>query len=235
MKSAERQGTGQQGSVLVYILLAVALFASLSYAVSRMMRGGESIGQENRAVMVNDVLGYARTMKEGIQALRISNGCEETQISFERSPFDGSDTNYVNTSAPSDFSCHVFHPQGGGLGAAKPLSDITTQDYVFTGSFGVTDLGSDSEAELALIMRDIGLDFCTEINSKLGMPAPLTDISSSADFYTSTFDGSYVLTSGVGDGINTGNAAYNAKMAGCFLENNVTAGEYFFYQVLIPR
>ncbi len=225
----------QRGSALIYVLLAVALFAALSYTVSRMMRGGENIGRENRALLANDVIGYARSLKTTIQSLQISNGCTDTQISFERSPFDGSDTDYTNTNAPADFSCHVFHPQGGGVGAAKPLSDITDRDYVYTGTFGVSAIGSDSNAELAVIVRDLPLEMCEEINQKLGLEAPQTDISSSADFYTSTFDGSYSLTSGVGDAINTGDAAYNAQMAGCFYENSVTTGEYFFYQVLIAR
>ncbi len=225
----------EKGSILVYILLAVALFAALSYAVSNMMRGNVEIGRENRAVLANDILGYARSVKETVQTLRITEQCSDTQISFERSPFDGSDTNYENAAAPSDFSCHVFHPQGGGLGSATPMAKVSAFDYVYTGDLAVSDVGSNAGAELSFIVRDIDAEICSEINEKLGLQVPQTDIATSANFYNTTFQGTYSLSSSVGDGIGTGDAMYNAQLSGCFYENNVTAGEHFFYQVLIPR
>ncbi len=225
----------EKGSILFYILIAVALFAALSYTVSQMMRGGADLGAQNKTVLVDDLLDYSRSLKETIQTLRIMNECQEDEISFERSPFDGSDTPYVNASAPSDFSCHVFHPQGGGIGNANPLEDISASSYVFTGVFGVTDIGSDSNAELTMILRGISAETCRLINEKIGVAAPQTDEMPNTNFITSTFQGSYSLDGGVGSNIGTGNAIYDNTPIGCFYEDNATAGEYIFYQLLIPR
>jgi len=226
----------QSGSILVYVLLAVVLFAALSYAVSQMMRGGtNSVGAEKHAILMDGTLSYARNVKQAIQAIRISNSCAESEVSFEGSPFDGSDTDYVNASAPIDFSCHVFHPQGGGLGKENPDSEVSSNEYIFTGELGVTGLGSDSNSELSMVLRGLTLAQCAIINEKIGLEAPQTDSSSSANFFTDAFTGSYALSGDLGTGIGTGNAVYDGRSAGCFHENNVTSGEYFFYQVLWPR
>lgn len=227
--------SAQSGNVLVYILIAVVLFAALGFVVSNMMRGGTSVGGEKKAVMGDEILAYALAVREAVQALRVSNGCAEEQISFERSPFDGSDSDYVNASAPSNFSCHVFHPDGGGLSSMRPPSEISTSDYTYTGSFGVTDLGSDSEAELAMILPGLGLIACQKINDRLGLGAPAVDAMPNTDFYTDEFTGAYSLSGGLGTGIGSGSAEYDGKPAGCFFENTATAGEYFFYQVLLSR
>ncbi|MGH1456484.1 MAG: hypothetical protein ACRBDI_06865 [Alphaproteobacteria bacterium] len=225
----------ENGSILFYILIAVALFAALSYSVSQMMRGGADLGSQNQAILVDDVLDYARNLKETIQTLRIMNECQDDEISFERSPFDGSDAPYINASAPSDFSCHVFHPQGGGIGNANPIEDVSGSNYVFTGVFGVTDIGSDSNSELSIILRGLDSGACGQINDKIGLAAPLTDEMPNTNFVTTTFQGSYSLNGGVGDNIGTGNAMYNSRPVGCFYEDSATSGEYIFYQVLIPR
>lgn len=225
----------QSGSILFYILIAVALFAALSYAVSSMMRGGAEIGEQKDSILIDGTLEYARNVKQAIQTLRISNSCSDDEISFERSPFDGSDADYTNASAPTDFSCHVFHPQGGGLGYSTPDEDLSDYNYVFTGVFGVTDFGSNSSGELSFILRGVSLDQCTKINTKLGLGAPQSDDTANTNFFTVTFAGSFALDGGIGSGMGSGDAMYDGHAAGCFYEDNATTGEYFFYQVLLPR
>ncbi len=221
---------------MFYILIAVALFAALGYAVSNMMRSsGESITSEKQNVHAAEVLSYAKTIRTAIQNMQISNGCDDNNISFERPPFDGSDPLYVNASAPADFSCHVFHPDGGGANYIPPSSEISSYSYFFTSELGVSDIGDNSRGEITMILRDISLKLCARINTLLDLAPPETDTVANLSFVTNGFQGSFPVTSSIGTVMGSGHSLYNNQPTGCFFENGATAGEYFFYQVLLAR
>ncbi|MGH1403863.1 MAG: hypothetical protein ACRBDL_06435 [Alphaproteobacteria bacterium] len=238
----------QRGSILVYILIAVILFGALSYAVTGMMRGaGDSIREEKSGVHISEILTYARSVRETIRILRISNNCEDVQISFERSPFDGSDPQYVNTNSPSDFSCHVFHPSGGGLGY-QPVDEIWLDrsktaesyygEYLFSGEHGIPNIGTSGSAsdptmkEILLIIPWVDRSVCRKINEQLGhiakgQPIPQESGSISLTPFIGTF-GTWALVSE--------NSSIEGKPAGCFAgSTGVWSGSYYFYHLLMAR
>lgn len=51
-QSSQNYRKGERGNVLIYILIAIALFAALSYTVGNMMRGGNAdmIDEENASL-----------------------------------------------------------------------------------------------------------------------------------------------------------------------------------------
>ena len=59
----------QKGSVLVIILVAVALFAALSYTVANMMRGGAEIGSEKAGIYASEILTYAQSVGEAVKII----------------------------------------------------------------------------------------------------------------------------------------------------------------------
>ena len=105
----------KRGNVLFLILLAIALFAVLSYAVTQSSRSsGRDAAAENAITDAAQITQYATLVEQTVTRLRLSNGCRDTQISFAAdSDGDGNwydaDDDYHNPNAPSDFSCHVFH------------------------------------------------------------------------------------------------------------------------------
>lgn len=231
-KNAAKTEKGTRGSVLFYILLAVALFAALSYAVSRMMRGAGNIGDEKAGIYAAEVTRYGGTLHEAVRALRISNGCTEDLISFEKAPFDGSDASYVNSASPSDFSCHIFHPSGGGVGYLNPLAEVNdSQDWVVTGRNAVPDVGDNTAPELVAILPDVTQKICLRINEYLGVENPGGDPPSDADNVDLTpFIGVYSLS----EKMST-SAQLSSHMAGCYKHTQPDPPTYNFYQVLIPR
>ena len=61
MKSKRETPTSSQsGNIIFIILIAVALFAALSFVVSQMMRGPTTIGEEKDGVIVAEILAYAQ-------------------------------------------------------------------------------------------------------------------------------------------------------------------------------
>lgn len=105
----------QRGNILFLILLAVVLFAALSYAVTSSMRGGGSDASPEKAqTIATQIINYATMVENTVQRLKVT-GCRDTEISFQNNTFAG----YTNNNAPADKHCHVFDPAGGGMSAPQ--------------------------------------------------------------------------------------------------------------------
>lgn len=225
----------QSGNVLFIILLAIVLFAALSYAVSNMMRGGTTVGSEKSLLLASDVINYARSVKDAVDLVRIANGCEDTQISFERSPFDGSDPLFVNPNAPSDFSCNVFHPSGGGSSFVNPAPDVSGIDYFFVNTFGVSDVGDNANAEIIMFLGNIPEEICAAINAQLGITGVPTEATPTVLAYAGFSAGAFLLGESIGSKIGTGSAEFDGKYAGCYFNTDLVPNTHLFFQVMLAR
>lgn len=227
----------QRGNVLVYILIAVALFAALGFAMSNMMRGGagESISREKSQIFASEIISYAQGLKDAINVLRISGTCDDTQLSFEKAPYDGTDSDYVNPNSPVDFSCHVFHPNGGGVSYIDAIEDVGPNQGWF---FGVNRVGNLSDTQnlgtsatdLVAILLDIDIQVCDRVNTIAnGLE---TWESGGAHNRTNEFQGDF--TNGA-NGINADSD--KAVPVGCFCDIGgactPAAPRYFYYTILV--
>lgn len=171
------------------ILLAVVLFAALSYAVTQSTRGGgNSASAEKLQTAAAEIINYATLVEQTVTRLRLSGGCKDTEISFLYD-FDGDgvvennvDDQFHNPNAPGDKHCHVFDPAGGGLSVKPKLSTEYLQSSgwanngtvngwqtTFAGKpiFIYGDLAGTSEHDLMLVIPFISDDLCHAINRKL--------------------------------------------------------------------
>jgi len=109
------------GNVLFLILIAVALFAALSYAVTSSSRGGSNNGStEKEQLQASNILNYQASIKVAIDRMVIS-GTPVENIDFSRPEDAGFDT------AP--YTNKLFHPQGGGV-AYQNLS-LTNNEVIW--------------------------------------------------------------------------------------------------------
>lgn len=213
--------SSEKGSVLFFILIAVVLFAALSYAVSNMMRSGmsggsTSISEERAQIYAGEILDYGRTVRQAVQSLRISNGCRDTEISFENNIVAGY-TNGTNT------DCQIFHGDGANIPWVSPAEDINDgSEWIFNGSNIVDEIGT-TLPDLILMLPNISTAICTEINTASGVSSIGTD----ATINFTQFTGSYVTAATV-------NFA-DGNSFGCLNFDNGGTDELFFYQVLIAR
>lgn len=100
----------QRGNVIFIILIAVALFAALGFAVSQ--RSNVSVESEQAKIAQIESEQCQLAVSTAVKKLRRLKNCPPAQISYELP--DGSNENAQN---PSDTSCFVFHANGGGLTA----------------------------------------------------------------------------------------------------------------------
>lgn len=241
----------QAGSALFIILIAVTLFAALSYVVAQMMRGGsaEAITEEKANLMADEILNYARAQRQNAQNLKISNGCADLDVSLENAALAG----YGHTPAASD-SCKLFHSAGGGMAYLKPQEEWLDMIYApapalrgqwfFPGKTCVPGTGSapagngcngdglDNEAIIA-VLPYVRKQVCVSINVKLGMADPEDDPpQETGNAWTAAAD-KYAGTQTDGERLDQG-----GLMAGCFegaAASIPPASTYHFFQILVPR
>lgn len=108
----------QNGNALFLILIAVALFAALSYAVTQSGRGAGNIDDEQAMIDAGVAHQCEAMVNHAIRRVKLINGCQEDQISYELE--DGTN---ANSDAPGDERCHLFRPNGGDVVACGSYLD----------------------------------------------------------------------------------------------------------------
>ena len=107
----------EDGNVLFLILIAVALFAALSYAVTQSTRsGGEGSTNETALIDSAQITQYPATIRTAILRMIIRD-IEYTNFEFNP-PVDFADCS-------STTQC-VFHPEGGGATYVTAPSSVMT-------------------------------------------------------------------------------------------------------------
>lgn len=147
--------SSQNGNVLFIILIAVALFAALSYAVSSSFRGGgDTITKEQARVGAGDILRSMQAIKEGYTYL-MNQGCSIDDIAFD-SP------------ATTNLDCQVFHPQGAGVSYPQNLDQYqsTATAMTFPTNIVVTNLGT-ATAERMVHLDSVNSEVCEGVNKQL--------------------------------------------------------------------
>ena len=203
----------EHGNALFLILIAVALFAALSYAITSSSRGGGNINREQMQIDISETLQYLAAMDTAVTRL-MARGISETELGFSNDVWtdefgvlfnpDGHNPNCTSN------DCEIFHPDGGGMYPKILPSSMDgwypnggTQNAPGHGKIqmaSVLGVGS-SEPELLLVYGFVKPEYCIEINKKLGiidegvddMTLELQDITNYHGDYT------MVITDPMGD------------------------------------
>jgi hypothetical protein len=234
------QHTNERGNVLFLILIAVALFAALSYAVTQSSRsGGGDAGNETNLISSAQITQYPSSIRTAIIRMMVSSNVAADQLQFNP-PSD-------YTSCSSVSRC-VFHPDGGGATYVEAPENVVTgsssQPWIFNGQNEVALVGTtaptanDNETattvEIMAILPNVETSICNRINDELGIgPAAVAETGIDV---TSKLGGGggYVTTIGGGAGGTIGDAttsALNGQAFGCFSMGGVN----YYYHVLIEQ
>lgn len=221
----------ESGSAIVWILVMIALFAALSYAISDGTRGGTAqLTAQQADLAATEILDYASSIKRAVQELQI-NGCSDTEVSFDNAFVSG----YSHNNAPSDNSCHVFHPNGGGLSYTKPhINNLDSSqsgnanygDWLTSGSVAITDLNS-TDTDLTLYLPYLKSDICSALNKKINITDPIPVDSFTADKFIGSYTPSVDPNIGDDDTKLENQSSFCARVG--------ATSWYYFGQVLIAR
>lgn len=248
MKNKVLTTNSERGNALFLILIAVALFAALSYAVTQSGRSSGSIDRETAMIAASQITQYPATLDTTITRMIIT-GTDVSRIHFDHDTHSGDGTRTDEG--------NVFHTDGGSatrstppsnIGAArgtwpdmgtlsgntwgfKDVSNTTMGYYVF-------DLGSNAELtgrEAFAFLNNIKLGVCEQINKGLNLAYdPLPNQSVPVD---------YEANSGLGDtGSATDGGSSNTFGAlpgepfGCVqMGDDASTAYYDYYHALIEQ
>lgn len=235
MGSTQTQCLGnEKGNVLFLILIAVALFAALSYAVTQSTQsGGGDAGSETNLINSAQVTQYPSSVRTA--ALRmVIGGTDISTLEFNPS------SDFANCSN-SGRRC-VFHPSGGGATSTQApgnvMSDGGAGTWYFNGNFEIVNLGVSQASsfagnEIIAFLPGVSQALCNRINEELNIsstPAVGTDIESTYEALkdnTNSFPASETVLGASATAVLAG------QPFGCF--QNDTAGEFVYYHVLLQQ
>jgi hypothetical protein len=219
----------ESGNVLFIILIGVALFAALMYAMTHSSTGGTTISKEQAEGAVSEAVDYAITIQTTLQKMQSLTECTDAMLDF------GALANYggANASAPSDKSCHLFDPAGGGLKVLTPPAGIMLGSgfkagYVINSGMSFVGVsGSDQATDLYLTLYNVTKGFCDAVNRRFNSswtspPIYTATIGEAGYPWATTFAGNtYKFTNN--------SALFSGKTIFCGLTNNVAPDAYYVF------
>lgn len=230
----------QRGNVLFLILIAVALFAALSYAVTQSSRSGGDASKETNVINTASLTQYPNSVRTSVLRLIIGGIAPEDL--------------YFNSPAQFDPATHsvfiksrgVFHPDGGAAPFQQVPANLTSGgapiDWKFTLDFEVPELGLSGTGftgnEMVAFADGITQSVCDRVNKEIHQYDGATPVRTSAVTVAnerSALNASLpVAPDDVVLSVNTPSATWlNGKAFACF--QNGTGGSYVFYYTLAER
>jgi hypothetical protein len=226
-------------------LIAVALFAALSYAVTSSSRsGGGDASSETNLVSSAAITQYPATVRTSIVRMIIS-GTTADSLAFDPPPFTA-------CTGPVDLQRCVFHPSAGGATHVKAPSDVMADglqgDWTMNGDFEIINIGTSAAGsdgnEIIAFLYGVKEGICSKINDELGFGATpvITATVAGADPATAGYlrimdtglsfaAGQTVLGTGGAAGSDIAN--FDGQPFGCF--RNTASGDFVYYHVLVER
>lgn len=243
MKNQLMDRETERGNVLFLILIAVALFAALSYAVTQSTRSGSGTADKEKSLLSGaSMTQYPTSLRTSIIRM-VLGGSDVTEIYFDTP---------AGFSGMSDLSKAIFHPTGGGAVYQQAPGDLMTSgsqgQWYFNARWDIPQIGIDGAGgnDLIAFLPGIGQNICRGINTEFSVPfVPACDSTDSVipDLDPSTTESNIRYSFVEGDSFpltdqqdidNTGCAGiFAGQPSACFFDSD--NDEYVFYSVLLER
>lgn len=230
-----KKNYNESGNVLFLILIAVALFAALSYAVTSSTRSGGNDGsKETNLISSAQITQFPAGVGNTIVRMMIS-GTAIDEIRFNQpEDFDDLDVPRIG----------VFHPSGGGAIYIPAPADIMVSEtpgkWYFNGDMEIPHIGTEGVGGNDIIAYLVGIKqaICRKINEEhgLGSVIPMLNGNRASDYTEEMIDDGttdYVLPTTDMPDIDDGSGGFEGQPFGCF--QNGGGGDYVYYHVIVER
>lgn len=177
---APSHSLSQRGSVLVLILVMIALFGALSFAMTDSFKsGGTTISRDKARLAATEIINHLQSVRDGVKALLI-NGCDITHLNFLNSVYKRVNGNPAEAAAPiTSADCAVYGTSGGKVKTTTfeqylgvyPSTGSNIRPGHFTARFADASLGT-SENDLTYITFYMHQTICKEAISLLTGETP---------------------------------------------------------------
>lgn len=218
--------SGARGSALFLILVAVALFAAISYAITSSGRAGGNVANEQALISAGQLTQYPASVRAAVTRMLLT-GTVETSVDFTENTAGG-----VPEAA-------VFNPAGGNVIWQDPPGNIgTATDWGWkpklSGNKGwfISGIGSNANSgkDSFGYLDGVSLAICQQLLRGMGLPLTPLNETVTIDF------------SGTGGAAGSNG---NAASAFAFFAWNATpqpfactrnnGGNYIYYHAIIEK
>lgn len=172
----------ERGNVMIYILIAIALFGGLTLSLSRQNQqaDGQSLSEEEIAFQVNEVMTYAGTVANVIDQMNTIG----TQYS---------DLVFINPGSANFDSLtpqfNIYHNSGGGLTKAVINKKIFTGSGTnppagwYIGRFNTVEGTPTTAHDVIVTAHLINQPLCAALNKKLTGNATIPTLGANPAYY----------------------------------------------------
>ena len=169
METNKEHRSQECGNALVYVLIAIVLFAALSFTLSRQTDTGEAgeLSDTRAELYATQLISYAAQAKSAVDQM-IFTGANIDDLDF----IDPSDPTF-NSGTQKDRSNRVFHPEGGGLVKGRlpddALAQISSNPVAgwYIGRFNNVEWTPTTADDVILTAYQIDKAICEKINEKI--------------------------------------------------------------------
>ncbi|MGB4107577.1 MAG: hypothetical protein WBK55_07255 [Alphaproteobacteria bacterium] len=159
----------ERGNALIYVLIAIALFAALSMTLGRQSDTGEAsdLSDDKAELYATQLISYTAQAKSALDQMIFSGGAID-DLDFA---LPGSGT--YNAGTMADKIKRVYHPDGGGLLAARlppAATPYTGSDPAvgwYMGRFNNVEWTKTAGTDVMLVAYGIDERVCARINEKV--------------------------------------------------------------------
>lgn len=231
--------TAERGNALIYVLVAIVLFAALSFTLSRQNDGGTgNLSEEKAELYATQLISYAAAAKDAY------NKMEFTGTRYDTVGVQPPDHANFNAGSPVH---KIFHPEGGGLNPGnipeQALADGTITDPAPGWYLGSAPLNVDwtaTPSDVILTAYGISERICGIINETVTGSTDIPTLASSTikeTLIARTVDGVNTYSTGANTDLTTDPSA-SPICAEC--ENRASlcvqqGGIYAFYSIIAER
>ncbi len=215
----------QNGNILVYVLIAIILFAALGFTLSKQTQNSSSkeIDEAKSKLYAMDILSYATQAKSVIDQMTLT-GTKISDLDFTLPNEAGfSNSPYIDK---------VFHPEGGGLVVgnlpSNAISQVSSSPAAgwYLGRFNNVEWSKNSDNDVILTAHQISQSVCKNINKNITGTTSIPVLSGDIEDYLIDTSTNNDLTSSVC-------SACDGYMSLCVSNN--TANIFSFYSVLTDK
>jgi len=237
----------QRGNALFLILIAVALFAALSYAVTQSGRSSGTIDRETAIIAASQITQYPSSLETAITRMIIT-GVQPSEVHFDHTTYNSDAAANVNDEG------NVFKGNGGGATKTSPPNNIgnaqgdwPVQGTLSNGTWGYKDVtdsvngyyiegvGTDADItgrDAIAYLHDIAVGVCEQINKGLDIAINPIPFQNTAVVYDALGNGVGASGPAVAGGSANTFGALPESPFGC-IKNGTTS--YDYYHALIKQ
>lgn len=228
----------EKGNVLFVILVAVALFALLSFVITKDNAGSDKMKNDDKdSLYASEIIAYGNSVKLVIEQMRTLKGISDNNEEGNGVLFSARDANSDYGDPDTQPSTEVFNINGGKIEYQQPMPAACNKKddcvYEFSGQYNIPDIGDNTKAELSMIVVGLTESVCIQINRALDYGWNTT-IPTDKPLTLDRFSGTNYIDNGDTGSIEIINESLKGKGRFCYKEES---GEerYIYVHVVNAR